>query len=137
MAEVTKKITLKYSEDNVDEPMVYTLITKYNILANITKAKVYPDKEGYLVMNVTGEEESLRQGIDYLKSKCMEVVPFADTVKWDKDNCTQCGACTAVCPSGALGLNRPEMTIKVQEDKCILCNMCVLACPVMAVSLAL
>lgn len=100
MAIVNKKITLHYSADNVGEPMVYTLIKEYNLISNIFKANVNPDKEGYIVMELSGEEEDFNRGLDYLRSKCLVVSPFAESITWDEESCTHCGACTGVCPSG-------------------------------------
>lgn len=135
MAIKNQKITLHYSADNVDEPMVYTLIKDYNIMTNITKANINLDKEGYLVMEISGEEEDLNKGVEYLKSKCLKVSPFDERVTLDRESCTQCGACTGVCPSGALILKRPQMSLEFYPDKCVVCNMCITACPVKAVSL--
>lgn len=135
MSRINQKIILRYSADNVEKPTVYTLITKYNLMPNIIKANIDPNKEGYLVMEVSGEEEDFKRGIDYLKSEYMEVAPFAESIAWDEDSCTHCGACTGVCPTDALSLNRPEMTLNFQRDKCIVCHMCIQACPFQAVRL--
>ena len=94
-----------------------------------------PDKEGYLVMSLTGKENDYEQAVHRLQGMGVSVQDLMDRVKWDKDACTQCGACTAVCPSGALSLRRPEMTVEFDSDKCVVCHMCIQACPVNAVKL--
>ncbi len=46
--------------------------------------------------------------------------------------CTGCGACTGVCPTGAISSVWDEYgdrVPKVDEDKCIECSLCVLVCP--------
>jgi len=43
--------------------------------------------------------------------------------------CTHCGACTAVCPTGALHIVRPEMRVAFDQKKCSVCELCVPACP--------
>ena len=43
--------------------------------------------------------------------------------------CTDCGACTAVCPTGALAVQRPEMKVIFDQEKCSVCELCVPACP--------
>ncbi|MEG1997625.1 MAG: 4Fe-4S binding protein, partial [Clostridiales bacterium] len=49
--------------------------------------------------------------------------------------CTQCGACTALCPTHALYVERPSMAVKFDGEKCIVCQICLQACPVKAVRL--
>ncbi|MFW6181130.1 MAG: 4Fe-4S binding protein, partial [Spirochaetota bacterium] len=44
-----------------------------------------------------------------------------------------CGACTAVCPSGALCIsNRASMEVVFDQDRCIGCGLCIPACPYQA-----
>ncbi|MEG1500394.1 MAG: NIL domain-containing protein [Clostridiales bacterium] len=133
MVDIMKKVILNYSSETVEEPIVYILTKEYNLIPNIVKANVNPEKEGYMVLELTGQEENYQKAIEYLRSRGMSVKPFAERVVWDEKNCTQCGACTGVCPSGALTLKRPEMTIVFNSEKCVICNMCIQACPINAV----
>ena len=48
------------------------------------------------------------------------------------DECTQCGACTAVCLTGALSIKRPEMSVSFDQKKCSICELCVPTCPTRA-----
>jgi ferredoxin len=50
-------------------------------------------------------------------------------IKHDDKKCTDCGACTAVCPTGALAVQRPEMQVIFDQEKCSVCELCVPACP--------
>lgn len=55
-----------------------------------------------------------------------------DCIKYDYNRCQQCGACIAVCPTGALTLNQLKnglCNIEVDHDKCIKCQRCVRTCP--------
>ena len=132
---VTNHIILRFSPNAVGEPIVYMLVKEFDLIPNIMKASVNPDKEGYLVMALTGKENDYEQAVHRLQGMGVSVQDLMDRVKWDKDACTQCGACTAVCPSGALSLSRPEMTVEFDSDKCVVCHMCIQACPVNAVKL--
>ncbi len=51
------------------------------------------------------------------------------------DACTACGACVAVCPTGALSIQRPEMSVDFIQKKCSVCELCVPACPTRAMEI--
>lgn len=53
----------------------------------------------------------------------------------DKSNCLGCGACTAVCPTGAVALGDDGLA-EVNEDLCIDCGACTGACPVGTIELS-
>ncbi|MEW5867325.1 MAG: 4Fe-4S binding protein [Bacillota bacterium] len=53
-------------------------------------------------------------------------------ISLDSGKCIQCGACTGVCPYGALTLKRPEMTLRFRPEYCIGCELCLQACPTRA-----
>ena len=46
--------------------------------------------------------------------------------KVDVDLCTECGACSKVCPTGAINPEKPK---KLDKKKCIGCLKCVRSCP--------
>ena len=60
------------------------------------------------------------------------VEPVGHGIHRDEDRCSQCGACTAVCPTGALHVNRPQMEVAFESERCSACELCVKACPVRA-----
>lgn len=128
---LSKKMVLHFSKDIWDKPIVYKLIKNYNLIINILKANVLPRQESYLVLDLIGEkEEDLDEGIRYLENCGVRVQSVHQDV-WRRDDlCIHCGICTAVCPSGALYIERPEMLVSFDLEKCVACGMCVPACPV-------
>ena len=42
------------------------------------------------------------------------------------DQCTQCGVCAEVCPTGAVD---PQDSSKIDQEKCITCCACIKSCP--------
>jgi ferredoxin len=126
----TKKIFLRFGKDIADRPIIYRLARDYDLVINILKANVDQNKEGTMVLELTGEQCDL--GLEYLKSQGVKVTPIAEEVFRNEEECTSCGACTAICPSGALYIERPSMEVKFDSDKCIVCQICVKVCPVKA-----
>jgi ferredoxin len=56
-------------------------------------------------------------------------------IKRDNNKFTHCGACTAVCPTTALSVQRPEMLVLFDQEKCSICELCVLTCPTRAMEI--
>lgn len=132
---VSKKIVLRFSPKIVEEPIIYSLIKDYGLIPNILKAEINPHSEGYLVVEVKGEDQQYADGIEYLKSVGVEIEALDETVTWIEDRCTQCGLCTGVCPTQAFKMNRPEMNVTFDGGKCIVCEICVKTCPAKAIRL--
>jgi ferredoxin len=125
-----KKIILRFGKDIADRPIIYRLARDYDLVINILKANVDQNKEGTMVLELTGENYDL--GLDYLKKQGVRVQPLAEEVFRNEEKCTNCGACTDICPSSALYMERPSMEVKFNSDNCIVCQICVKICPVKA-----
>lgn len=122
-------LVLRFSKDIVDKPIITYLVRDYNLTFNILKAQIYPRKEGILVMELSGDPSDFEKGIDYLKGVGVELEPVAQGIHRDDDRCYQCGACTSVCPTGALHIRRPEMEVLFESERCSACELCVKTCP--------
>jgi L-aspartate semialdehyde sulfurtransferase ferredoxin len=125
-------LVLRFPRGIVDKPIITYLVRDYNLTFNILKAQIYPRKEGMLVMELRGDPHDYAQGILYLKEVGVEVEPVAQGIRRDDEKCYRCGACTAVCPSGALHIARPEMDVLFESEQCIACELCVKTCPARA-----
>ena len=121
-------LSLRFPPRVVNEPIVCNLVKKFDLTFNILKATIYPRKEGLVVMELSGHRKNFQEGIRYLKSLGMKVESIGQDVKRDEDKCFQCGACTAVCPTSALYIKRPEMEVIFDKEKCSACELCVSAC---------
>ncbi len=128
-----RKLVLRFPAAVVEYPFIYTLAKEYNIVANILKADINPRKEGRMVVELSADEKSYQRGVDFLQSRGVIVLPLEQQIVWVEDRCTQCGACTVICPSGALWMQRPEMTVAFDGEKCVVCEHCLKACPARAV----
>ena len=132
---VCKKVVLRFDSKIVEKPIIYSLIKDYGLIPNIIKADINPHKEGYLVMEVTGENDKYAEGVEYLNSLGVSIDALDEKVAWNEDRCMQCGLCTGLCPTQALKMSRPSMQVSFDGDKCIVCEMCVKSCPAKAVEL--
>jgi ferredoxin len=128
----TKMLSLRFPPSIVNEPIVVNLVREFDLSFNILKATIYPRKEGLVVMELSGHKKNFQRGVRYLKSLGMKVESIGQDIKRDEEKCYQCGACTAVCPTGALYIERPEMDVIFDTDKCSACELCVVACPARA-----
>lgn len=125
-----KKVVLRFSTDIADKPIIYRLVKDYNLIVNILKANVNPQKEGTMVLEVIGDLYA--DGLDYLRCQGVVVQDLTQEIVRNEALCTDCGACTAICPTGALYLQRPSMKVQFDSDACVVCYLCVKACPLRA-----
>jgi ferredoxin len=128
----SKMLSLRFPEKVINEPVVVNLVKKFDLSFNILKATIYPRKEALVVMELTGHRKNFQKGVRYLKSLGIKVENIGQDIRRDEERCFQCGACTAVCPTGALSVKRPEMTVIFDKDKCSACELCVVTCPALA-----
>ncbi len=125
----SKILILRFPKTVVRNPIVCGLTRDYDLIFNILNATVLPRKEGVMVLELTGTRKNFRDGVNYLKSHGVHVQNAAREIKRNNRKCTDCGACTAVCPTGALAVQRPEMKVVFDQKKCSVCELCVPACP--------
>ncbi|MCD4716379.1 MAG: 4Fe-4S binding protein [Desulfobacterales bacterium] len=128
----SKMLSLRFPKKIVNEPIAVNLVKKFDLSFNILKATIYPRKEGFMVLQLSGHKKNFQRGVRYLKSIGIKVESIGQDIKRDEEICFQCGACTAVCPTGALYIKRPEMEVIFDTDKCSACELCVSACPARA-----
>ncbi len=128
----SKMLSLRFPKKIVNEPIAVNLVKKFDLSFNILKATIYPRKEGLMVLQLSGHKKNFQKGVRYLKGLGIKVENIGQDIKRDEEICFQCGACTAVCPTGALYIKRPEMEVIFDTDKCSACELCVSACPARA-----
>jgi ferredoxin len=125
----SKILVLRFSEDVAQKPVVCHLARDFDLVFNILNATILPGREGVMVMELSGSKKNFRDGVAFLKNNGIKVKNASREVKRVNDRCTHCGACTAVCPTGALSIRRPEMEVVFDQEKCSICELCVPACP--------
>lgn len=127
---VTKKLMFYFPRCECDKPIIYHLVKDHNLIVNVFRAKVTPEEEGYLVLDVTGTEEAIQGGIDFVKTFNVTVNYSGKGVVRDEEKCNHCGYCLPYCPSDSLKIE-DSATRKVvyNESACIECLACIRICP--------
>ena len=134
---ITKKIYLYFPKSETEKPIVYHLVKDFDLVVNIFRAKVTPEEEGYLSLEVSGTSDRIDRAFAFLQGFDVVIHAGNKGVHWDADRCAHCGACVVHCPTQALHLaDRATRTIGFCEDNCVECLACIAACPFGACSSA-
>lgn len=72
-----KRIHLVYPENLVKEPVLFRMAKQFDVIPNIRRAKV-SDTMGEIVVELEGDEENIRRGIQYLKDAGVGVEPLEE-----------------------------------------------------------
>ena len=128
-------LKLRFPQTEVQRPIVCYLAKDYDLTFNILNAAVLSRKEGIMVLELSGTPKNYRAGVQYLKNQGVLVKNADQEIKRDKKKCTHCGTCTAVCPTGALSIQRPEMSVDFNQKQCSICELCIPLCPTRAMSI--
>ena len=133
----TRVHLLRFPKENIDQPIICNLVKKYDLEFNILKADIFLQQDGLMIIELTGHKKNITAGLKYLKSLGVSVETLATVIHRDEEKCFQCGACTGICPTGALSINRPDMAVHFIPDKCTGCGLCVHVCPVRAMEISM
>jgi len=127
---VTKKFLFFFPKCECEKPIIYHLVKDYNLIVNVFRAKVTPNEEGYLVLDITGTQEDIDKALEFVRTFKVAISTTTKGLNWNKEKCTHCGACLTQCPTNALRITNPKTReISFDESKCIECLACITACP--------
>lgn len=128
--QITQRVILTFPKFNAGQPIITKLIKEYDLEINIYRARVTPNKEGYIAIDITGEESMIEDGLKFIRSLNVDINLTMNSLLWDKDRCTGCGNCVPHCPTGALHVaDDRSRRIGFSRDKCIECLSCIENCP--------
>lgn len=123
------KVSLYYPASEITKPITYHLIKDYDLQINILHADISLNKVGKLIIDIIGSEWNIEAGLKYIQDQGIRYKLFTKSIIWQENSCVHCGACTAVCPSGALQLDKQSWGLTFDKEKCMICELCVKACP--------
>ena len=126
------KVLLSFPAQLANNPITYELVKRYDLKINILKASIGYNIEGMLLLELEGSEQNITGGIDFLNTIGIKVDPYHTKITIREKDCVNCGACTSVCPSGALSMDDTSWTLAFEAANCLGCNLCVNSCPLRA-----
>jgi len=126
------RILLRFSEENVEEPITSQVILELGIPMRIVTATIN-SLGGDILVEVP--KVHLKKIVQAFKAKGV-VVKFPKLIEVNYDLCIDCGACYALCPVNAISF-KEDNSIVFDENTCIgsPCGLCVDSCPARAISL--
>jgi ferredoxin len=125
----SQNILLIFKSDIMYKPVIYRLARDFDLVFNILEAKILPRREGRILLELRGEEDLIKKGIEFLEEHKVVVEYLADKVWREEELCVHCGACTGLCPTEALSVTEPDKKVTFKVEKCVACGMCGLVCP--------
>jgi len=128
----SKILMLRFPKTEVQKPLVCNLVKDYDLTFNILNATIFPREEGSMVLELSGTRKQFKEGVRYLKNQGVIVNNASQEVRRIDKKCIHCGFCTAVCPTEALRVQRPEMFVVFDQSKCSICELCLSVCPTRA-----
>jgi ferredoxin len=131
----SKIIILYFPPVIAQKAIVCSLTKKFDLSFNILGANISNNKNGQMVLELSGTKTNYKKGVQYLKDQGINISFPDQEIYKDAEKCTHCGACTAVCPTGALFIRRPEMEVEFNNELCSVCELCIVTCPTKAMGL--
>ena len=126
----TERLVLSFSSDAIRKPVTYLLVSNYKLRLNILRAKVKPGEEGRLLLEISGEEDRIQDGLDYLASMGVRMEPIERFYSVNHASCIGTKECFKVCPADAIVLNpMKDLPVDILPENCILCEKCMEVCP--------
>ncbi len=130
-----KRLDLTFPPRQATRPITYHLVKDFDLTPNILRAQIQPGQEGRMLVEVTGDKESIEAGVRFLIDEGLDVHSAASDIVLDEDECVGCGVCTSVCKPGALTLDAQDGSLVFDKNKCVYCEACVVVCPRRAITL--
>jgi ferredoxin len=130
------RIVLHFPRDIIEEPLICQLAKEHDITFSVLRAEIDKDTGGVMVLQLRGQEQEVRESLDYLEGRGVRIEPLQQDIRIDPEKCTHCGACVAQCPTDALAVEADTRRVVFDSEQCVACQACVPACPYAAIFVA-
>ena len=132
----SQRIVLHFPKEIIEEPLICQLAKEHDITFSVLRAEIDKDTGGMMVLGLRGQEQEVRDSLEYLEDKGVRIEPLQQDIRIDPEKCTHCGACVGQCPTDALVVDEKTRRVEFDSEKCVACQACVPACPYAAVFVA-
>ncbi len=124
------RVLLKFTEKNVEQPIISQIILDLKVQINIITARI-DSKGGEVLAEVANE--SLDAVLKAFRKKGV-TVSLPKLIEVDMEKCISCGSCVALCPVEAI-VQTEDLSVEFSKEKCLgsTCSACVDACPARAI----
>ena len=127
---VTRRVLLTFTGVVAGKPIVSELIRKYDLQINIYRARISPNKEGHMAIDITGTENKVEEGLKFIETFDVDVKQTETGLIWNEERCVSCGNCLSHCPTNALYItDKSSRKVGFDGGKCIECLSCIRNCP--------
>lgn len=76
---IKKMVKLVFSQELIKQPVTFQMAKKFDVMPNIRRANV-TETVGEIILDLEGEEENIKKGIDYLVKKGVIVEPIVGDI---------------------------------------------------------
>ncbi|MDD1751055.1 MAG: 4Fe-4S binding protein, partial [Methanothrix sp.] len=116
------RILIRFSEEQVSEPIASQIIIEYKVPMAILSAHVN-SKGGEILAEVPDE---MQEKIVNAFRKRGVTVTVPKLVEVDSEKCFSCGSCVALCPVEAISFGE-DSAVVFDKEKCVgsTCSICV------------
>jgi len=133
---VDTKLKIDFNEGNVQGSVTRILVSEFDFVPNILKAEIEGDGSGIMIVSINASQDRIKACIERLTSLGYIVSVMNFHIIHDDDRCWSCGACTSVCPTKTIYLDKDTYEFRAHPDTCIACGSCIDACAVKALTLS-
>ncbi|MFH1732898.1 MAG: 4Fe-4S binding protein [Planctomycetota bacterium] len=130
------RIVLHFPKEIIEEPLICQIAKEYDITFSVLRAEIDKDTGGMMVLGLHGQEQAVRDSLEYLEDRGVRIEPLQQDIRIDPEKCTHCGACVGQCPTDALVVDEKTRRVEFDSEKCVACQACVPACPYAAIFVA-
>ena len=132
-----KKFKFSFPEGNVQDSIVFSMVTEYKVEPSILRAEIDDNGCGVLILRLKGDDELIDRALEFAIKSGVVVDELGEHIVRNEKKCFSCGACVSVCPTKAFSFDPDTFEVKLNIEKCVACGSCLSACSTHAVTLTL
>ncbi len=132
-----KKFKFSFPEGNVQDSIVFSMVTEYKVEPSILRAEIDDNGCGVLILRLKGDDELIDRALEFAIKSGVVVDELGEHIVRNEKKCFSCGACVSVCPTRAFSFDPDTFEVKLNIEKCVACGSCLSACSTHAVTLTL